>query len=60
MWNLIDEPITRMSAIKTVAKQIGETVDSSYGVEFSEVIIVLVWTAIFINLSYYLLKKRDL
>jgi ABC-type transport system involved in multi-copper enzyme maturation permease subunit len=60
MWSLIDEPFSRISAVKTVAKQIGETVDSSYGVEFSEVIIVLVWTAIFINLSYYLLKKRDL
>ena len=60
MWNLIDEPITRMSAIQTVAKQVGENLELTHQVHLQEIIIVLVWTAIFVNLSYYLLKKRDL
>ncbi|NQY06652.1 MAG: ABC transporter permease subunit [Flavobacteriaceae bacterium] len=59
-WNVIDEPISRISAIKTVAAQVGEDFNFTYGVEFSEVLIVLVWTTIFITLSYRLLKKRDL
>ena len=60
MWNLIDEPVSRMSAVQTVAKQVGENFELTYHVQFSEIVIVLAWTAIFVNLSYYLLKKRDL
>ena len=60
MWNLIDEPFSRMSAIQTVAKQVGENLELTHQVHLQEIIIVLVWTAIFVNLSYYLLKKRDL
>ena len=60
MWNLIDEPFSRLGAVQTVADQIGEKIALDYYVEFGEVLIVLAWIVIFIYLSYALLKKRDL
>lgn len=60
MWNLIDEPFSRLGAVQTVADQIGEKIDLDYYVEFGEVLIVLTWIVIFVYLSYALLKKRDL
>jgi ABC-type transport system involved in multi-copper enzyme maturation permease subunit len=60
MSNLIVEPFSRLSIIKTVGKQIGINQIKDYDVHFSSIIIVLVWTVIFIYLSYKLLKKRDL
>ena len=60
MGNLIDEPFSRLNAVKTVAKQIGENINYDYAVHWYEIVIVLVWTAVFIYGSYYLLKIRDL
>lgn len=60
MSNLIKEPITRLSAVKTVAKQVGEDLSKDFSVQPLDVIIVLAWTFIFIYLSLSLLKKRDL
>ncbi|WP_062059592.1 ABC transporter permease [Aquimarina longa] len=60
MWNLIAQPFTRLNAIKSIAKQVGEDVTYDYIVHWHEIIIVLIWTAIFIFLSHYLLRKRDL
>jgi len=60
MWNLIDEPFSRLNAVKTLASQIGENIDYDYGVHWYQVAIVMGWTAIFIYASYYILKKRDL
>lgn len=60
MSNLIKEPITRLGAVKELASQIGETINFNYEVQFHEIIIVLCWTALFIFLSYKLLKRRDL
>ncbi|GAB1856616.1 ABC transporter permease [Flavobacteriaceae bacterium MHTCC 0001] len=60
MWNLIDEPISRLSAVKKVAEQVGEELKYDYAVHWYEIAIVLGWTALFIFLSYKLLKKRDL
>ncbi|PWG04867.1 ABC transporter permease [Polaribacter aquimarinus] len=60
MANLIKEPFSRLGAVKSVANQIGETFTKSYSVEFTNILIVSVWTFIFIYLSYALLKKRDL
>jgi len=60
MMNLIKEPFTRFNAVKTAASQLGEEVTKDFSVQFQDIIIVLVWTAIFIYLSYYLIKKRDL
>lgn len=60
MSNLIKEPFSRLGAVKSIANQVGETFTKSYAVEIGTISIVLVWTLIFIYLSYALLKKRDL
>ena len=60
MFKLIDEPFSRLGAVQSVAKQVGEEIALDYYVEFHEILIVLAWTALFIYLSYALLKKRDL
>lgn len=60
MYNLIDQPITRLNVIQSTAKQLGANLESNYMVQWYEMLIVLGWTAIFIYLSYALLKKRDL
>ncbi|TAI49397.1 ABC transporter permease [Flagellimonas allohymeniacidonis] len=60
MYNLIKEPITRLEAVQTVADQVGEEIVLDYHVQWYEILIVLGWTAIFVYLSYALLKKRDL
>ena len=60
MFKLIDEPFSRLGAVQSVADQIGERIALDYHVELHEIVIVLLWTAIFVYLSYALLKKRDL
>lgn len=60
MFNLVKEPFTRLEAVQTVADQVGEKITLNYGVHWYEVLIVLVWTAIFVYGSYALLKRRDL
>lgn len=57
MYKLIDQPFQRIAMTKFPDK-----VDLSYdyAVHWQEIIIVLGWTAVFIFLSYRLLKKRDL
>ncbi|NER15503.1 ABC transporter permease subunit [Leptobacterium flavescens] len=60
MANLIKEPGSRLSAVKSVANQIGEEFNKDYSVHWYEIMIVLGWTALFIYMSYSLLKKRDL
>ncbi len=60
MSNLIKEPFSRLGAVKTVASQIGEGFTKDYAVQFTDVLIVSVWTFIFIYASFALLKKRDL
>jgi len=56
-WNLIDQPIQRI-----VMSKMPDKVDLAYdfAVHWYEIAIVLGWTALFIFLSYRLLKKRDL
>ena len=60
MSNLIQQPFTRMKAVKTVANQVGEKLNYDYAVHWYQIAIVLIWTFIFIFLSYKLLQKRDL
>ena len=60
MANLIKEPGSRLGAVRSVANQIGETFTKSYAVDFSTIVIVSIWTFIFIYMSLALLKKRDL
>ena len=60
MGNLIDEPFSRLNAVKTIANQIGEDFGSDYAIHSYEIAIVLGWTFLFIYGSYFLLKIRDL
>jgi ABC-type transport system involved in multi-copper enzyme maturation permease subunit len=60
MSNLIVEPFSRLSIIKSIGSQIGIENNKDYGVPFLSILIVLAWTLIFNFLSYRLLKNRDL
>ncbi|NHN25287.1 ABC transporter permease subunit [Flavobacterium jejuense] len=57
MYKLIDQPFQRVLLVKFPNNQ-EKLLD--YTVYFHEIFIVLVWTTIFLFLSYFLLKKRDL
>ena len=57
MYNLIDQPFQRIAMSKFPDK---ENLAYDYAVHWYEIVIVLGWTALFIFLSYRLLKKRDL
>ena len=58
--NLIVEPFSRLSLIKAMGNQIGYANQKDYSVHFTEILIVLAWTVIFMLMSYKILKKRDL
>jgi len=58
--NLLPEPATRLSFAKNIGKQIGEKIDVFNGIPIQNYIIVIFWITIFVFLSYYILKKRDL
>ena len=60
MSNLIKEPFSRLKAVQSIVNEIGEEIVLDYQVHFYEIAVVVCWTAIFIYLSYVLLKKRDL
>ncbi|WP_281310474.1 ABC transporter permease [Flavobacterium flavigenum] len=60
MSNLIIEPFTRLSVIKNIGNQMGVDNVKDYSVDYFSVLIVLVWTFLFVYFSYKLLKKRDL
>ena len=60
MSNLVIEPFSRLNVIKTAATQIGSELDKDYGVHWYQLLIVLIWTAIFVFFSFKLLKNRDL
>ncbi|KJD34949.1 excinuclease ABC subunit B [Tamlana sedimentorum] len=57
MYKLIDQPFQRIAMSKFPEKS--ELV-YDYAVHWNELIIVLGWSALFVFLSYRLLKKRDL
>ena len=60
MSNLINEPFSRLGAVQSAASQLGEALDKDYSVQFITVLIVLIWTCLFVYGSYAILKKRDL
>lgn len=60
MSMLILNPTRRMALVKMMEQQAGMTNVNIYSVDYLQVVIVLAWTALFIVLSYKLLKKRDL
>jgi ABC-type transport system involved in multi-copper enzyme maturation permease subunit len=60
MSNLLVEPITRLKIIKSIGNQVGIDNIKDYSVHPLTIIIVLVWTSLFIFLSYKIIEKRDL
>lgn len=60
MSNLIIEPFSRLSFVKTIGSQVGINSVKDYSVHFSTMAIVICWIFIFILTSYFILKKRDL
>lgn len=60
MSNLIVEPFSRLSVIKSIGNQIGVNNIKDYSVHPWAIIIVVAWTIIFVISSYKLLVKRDL
>lgn len=60
MSNLIVEPFTRLSVIRNIGTQMGVEDTKDYGVHYFSVLIVLVWTFLFVYFSYKILKNRDL
>jgi len=57
MYNLIKQPFQRIAMSKFPDKS---ELSYDYAVHWYELVIVLGWTALFVFLSYRLLKKRDL
>ncbi|HEY9185241.1 MAG TPA: ABC transporter permease subunit [Salegentibacter sp.] len=60
MSKLLVEPFSRLGAVQMAATQMGSDIEKDYAVHFTNILIVVVWTVIFVFLSYKLLKKRDL
>lgn len=58
--NLISEPFTRLSAIQNIADQIGEGLNKDYAISLVNLMVVVVWSVLFICGSYRLLQRRDL
>jgi ABC-type transport system involved in multi-copper enzyme maturation permease subunit len=57
MSNLIKQPFQRVAMTKFPDKS---DLDYDYAVHFDSMLIVALWVVVFVYLSYYLLKKRDL
>ena len=60
MSNLVVEPFSRLNAVQAVKNQLGASIEGDYAIHWYQIIIVIVWTAIFVYSSLLLLKKRDL
>ncbi|OIV43757.1 ABC transporter permease [Flavobacterium johnsoniae] len=60
MSNLIIEPFSRLSIIRSIGNQMGVESTKDYGVHYFSILIVLIWTFLFVYFSYKLLKNRDL
>lgn len=58
--NLLPDPSRRLSIIKAAGNQAGFDMNYDYSVHYTSILIVLAWTSIFIFLSHYIIKKRDL
>lgn len=60
MSNLIVEPFSRLSMIKSIGAQIGVQNTKDYSVHWYSILIVILWTGFFVIMSFKLLQKRDL
>ena len=60
IFNVLKEPFSRLSAVQSVANQIGENVSLNYQTTLFEMALVLLWSGIFIWGAYKIVKTRDL
>jgi len=61
MESLIVEPMTRLKAVSTAGQQLGaDFSEKLYAVQYDQIALVIVYSAVFVWASYALLKKRDL
>lgn len=61
MSNLVKEPVSRFQAYKAIESQVSGGIGSKdYSIHWYQVAIVVVWTVLFMLMSYKILKKRDL
>jgi ABC-2 type transport system permease protein len=61
MENMVPEPITRMEGVQQMSKMGGAMYSpEEYWVQMPSLIITVIWSLIFMYLSYVLIKKRDL
>lgn len=58
--SLIPNPIPRLDFIKQASNQLGEIYQIDYNVPIFNIIVSLLWSALFIYGAYALIKKRDL
>ncbi len=58
MSNLIIEPFTRLSVVKSIGTQIGVENIKDYSVNYFSIFIVLVWTFLFIYPLIQIIKKE--
>jgi ABC-2 type transport system permease protein len=61
MSNLIKQPFTKIDLVQSTMNQLPmEGIEFGYDIEWLDVVSVCLWSALFIYLSYKLLKVRDL
>jgi len=61
MANLVKQPISRLNIVQTAQKQMQtDLLTNDYAIHWYQILIVLIWVAIFFYASYTLLKRRDL
>lgn len=58
--SLIPNPIPRLDFIKQASNQLGEIYQIDYNVPIFNIVVSLLWSALFIYGAYALIKKRDL
>lgn len=58
--DLLVNPMERFKAIRTFRSAAGSVAEVDYTLHWYNIVIVAFWSAFFIYMSYYILKKRDL
>ena len=59
-FNLIHEPFTRLSAVQSVVKELGETMELDYYTSAKEIGLASLYAFLYIWGSYKLIQRRDL
>ncbi|MDO4728749.1 MAG: ABC transporter permease subunit [Bacteroidota bacterium] len=60
MSNLIPNPTMRLSMVRSATTQLGIEYQKDFSVNYLQILIVVLWTCIFVWATYSILKNRDL